>query len=49
MFSHEVNSSVINHTTQPSQRLQLLTELVKKEGGGGGQKGSTEEEVGDDR
>lgn len=48
MFSHEVNSSVINHTTQPSQRLQLLTELVKKEGGGG-QKGSTEEEVGDDR
>ena len=46
MFSHEVNSSVINHKTQPSQRLQLLTELVKI---GGDQKESTEEEVGDDR
>lgn len=40
MFSHEVNSSVINHTTQPSQRLQLLTELVKKEGGGGVRRGA---------
>ena len=35
MFSHEVNSSVINHNTQPSQRLQLQPESVKKGGAGG--------------